>query len=441
MTDQYDPRRPVPPGPAWGDPGRPVPGASVRADDGASPWQRIPDGRSAPGDQPTWLPPDTPAPSGRAAGRAPGIPWLTLLLSGLVLVLGISTAALYLTRTGDESGGGTRELVSALQFSTPVTLANVAGVENTADVVARISPAVVTVINRQESQALEGAEAVEVGAGTGFFVNDDGYIVTNQHVVAGGSDFLVVLSDGSTRDAELIGADAVSDLAVLRVRDDVPAFVAFGDSDRLRPGEGVLAIGSPLGAFSNTVTEGIVSAIGRTNAEFGGGLYSNLVQHDAAINPGNSGGPLFTLDGSVVGVNTLGIPSSADGTPIQGLFFAIPSTTVAQVVETLIADGEVVYPYLGIQSVAVSPTLAAQYGLPVSYGEIVTTDPEPGSPASEAGIREGDIVLALDDQPIDQQSPFLELLFGFEPGDTVTFQILRGDEELDLEIELAAREE
>ncbi len=365
------------------------------------------------------------------------------MLLALVAILAVSTAALIIDRSGDNSGNADQELVSAIQFSTPVALANSAsgGESQVVEVVARVAPAVVTVINRQESQGIGENASVEVGAGTGFFVNDDGYIVTNQHVVANGTDFLIVLSDGSTRDGELVGADPVSDLAVLQVDGDVPAYVAFGDSDHLQPGEGVLAIGSPLGAFSNTVTEGIVSAIGRTDAQFqgSGGLYANLVQHDAAINPGNSGGPLFTFDGSVVGVNTLGIPQDADGTPVQGLFFAIPSNSVAQVVNTLIEDGEVIYPYLGIQSVAVSPTLAAQYGLPVSYGELVLDTPADGSPAADAGLEAGDILVSLDGEPIDLQTPFLELLFSHEPDDSVSFVVQRGEDQLELTITLQAR--
>ncbi len=458
MSDEFDPRHNPAFRPNWGE--RPEPTSTPAPGFGQppSPWQpfRSPDRASGPdapgpdqwfgGAPSAWPPfdpsfrPPPPVP-GPGPARSGGRSWGTPLLLALVAILTISTAGLLIARSGDDGAGSERQLVSSVQFSTPAALTESGGSNQVVDVVARVAPAVVTVINRQESQAIGDDTSVEVGAGTGFFIDLDGYIVTNQHVVAGGTDFLIVLADGSTRAGDLVGADPVSDLAVLRVDGEVPAYVAFGDSDRLQPGAGVLAIGSPLGAFSNTVTEGIVSAIGRTDAQFqgSGGLYANLVQHDAAINPGNSGGPLFTLDGSVVGVNTLGIPQDADGTPVQGLFFAIPSNSVAQVVNTLIAEGEVVYPYLGIQSVAISPTLAAQYGLPVSYGELVLDDPAAGSPAADAGLRAGDILVSLDGEPIDLQTPFLELLFAHEPDDTVDFVVQRGDDQIELEITLQTR--
>ena len=170
-----------------------------------------------------------------------------------------------------------------------------------------------TVINEQIEEG--ETDAVPTGSGSGFFLDEDGHVVTNQHVVEGGVEFLVVLEDGRELPATLVGADANSDVAVLKVDPPVPAVARIGDSDSLLPGQAVLAIGSPLGTFTNTVTEGIVSALGRTVPDDNGGPeLLNLIQHDAAINPGNSGGPLVTLTGEVVGINTLGIVDA------QGLF-------------------------------------------------------------------------------------------------------------------------
>ncbi|MDF3037974.1 MAG: 2-alkenal reductase, partial [Thermomicrobiales bacterium] len=188
------------------------------------------------------------------------------------------------------------------------------------EVVERLSPAVVTVINKQIEEGAD--EPVPTGSGSGFFLDEDGHVVTNEHVVNGGLEFEVVLYDGSEFPATLIGADANSDVAVLKVAGPVPAVAEIGDSASLLPGQPVLALGSPLGTFTNTVTEGIVSALGRTVPdEDGGPELLNLIQHDAAINPGNSGGPLVTLAGEVVGINTLGIIDA------QGLFFAVPAET------------------------------------------------------------------------------------------------------------------
>jgi 2-alkenal reductase len=307
-------------------------------------------------------------------------------------------------------------------------------------VVQEVSPAVVTVINRQQLDP-ESESPTDAGSGTGFFIDDQGHIVTNEHVVRGGGDFVVTLADGEARQAELVGTDPVSDLAVLRVDGDVPAVARFGDSDALLPGETVLAIGSPLGAFTNTVTEGIVSAIGRTDPGFQGddAVYTNLIQHDAAINPGNSGGPLFNLAGEVVGVNTLGIPVSDQGVPVQGLFFAVPASTVQTVVADLVEDGEVIYPFFGVASLPNNDQLVLQFDLEVDDGEVVIQEVDPSTPAGRAGIEAGDVILEIDGQPIDAQNPFVEVLFAHEPGETVAVTVQRGDETFETEVTLDER--
>jgi 2-alkenal reductase len=304
---------------------------------------------------------------------------------------------------------------------------------STVEVVEAVAPAVVTVINVVEFEG-DGASspAQPAGAGTGFIIDDDGHIVTNQHVVDGGDAFRVVFYDGEEREAELIGEDPISDLAVVKVRGDVPATVAFGDSDALKPGQTVLAIGSPLGSFTNTVTQGIVSAIGRDFP--GSGNYTNLIQHDAAINPGNSGGPLFNLRGEVVGVNTLGIPETESG-PVQGLFFAIPSNLVNTISGTLIDDGRMVYPYVGIRYDVV--TLTDQDG-GVHYGAHIQSV-EQDSPADDAGLREDDVIIAVEGTPITQTEAFSELLFLHEPGDTIELTIVRNGRTRDVEVTLTER--
>jgi 2-alkenal reductase len=170
----------------------------------------------------------------------------------------------------------------------------------------------------------------------------------------------------------------------------------------------------------------------------GEGVYTDLIQHDAAINPGNSGGPLFDLAGRVVGVNTLGIPQSGV-TPVQGLFFAIPANRVADIVSQLIENGQASYPYIGIEYQPISPDLAAQNDLPVDYGAYVLATVQ-GGPAEQAGIRRGDIILGIGEQRIQGQTTFTEALFAQSPGDTVTVTVLRSNEELQFEVTLAGRQ-
>jgi S1-C subfamily serine protease len=304
------------------------------------------------------------------------------------------------------------------------------------EVVDTVAPAVVTVLNEQVTQSPVGAGLTPVGSGTGFIISDEGYIVTNEHVVRDGDEFSVVFADGTERPATLVGADPISDLAVIQVDGEIPGMIPLGDSTELEVGEPVLAIGSPLGTFTNTVTAGIVSALGRNFP--GATFYTNLVQHDAAINPGNSGGPLVNMEGEVVGVNTLGIPETERG-PVQGLFFAIPSNTVQKITDQLIENGEVDYPYLGIEAVEpVTEEIAAHAGLSVDRGALVT-GLAPGGPAEAAGVQEGDVILAVDGQTIDESTSLTEALFAHEPGETVPLELQRGDETVEVEIELGER--
>jgi 2-alkenal reductase len=310
------------------------------------------------------------------------------------------------------------------------------------EVVEQVGPAVVTVINEQQvSGTVTGdTEMVPAGSGSGFIIDDQGHIITNNHVVENGNEFQVIYADGTKLDATLIGADPLSDLAVVQVNGDLPGSVPFGDSRELQPAQDVLAMGSPLGAFANTVTDGIVSGLGRSlSSQPGSAVYTNLIQHNAQINPGNSGGPLFNLAGEVIGVNTIGIPLAEQGVPAQGLFFAIPSNTVKKITDQLINNGKVVYPFLGVESLTpIDPKTAAQNDLPVDHG-VYVAKVTPGSPAAEAGLQHGDIIVEIDGEPIDQNHPLEEFLFEHQPGDTVELTVQRGQEQQKLEVELSER--
>ncbi len=331
------------------------------------------------------------------------------------------------------------------RLSTPPAESAAAMTMDAVSVAERVAPAVVSVINiNAAADAADAAAATpepgwggipgEQGAGTGFIISEDGYIVTNQHVVDGGETFEVILVDGEMREATLIGQDPVSDVAVIHIDGAIPGTVALGDSDAVKVGQPVLALGSPLGAFTNTVTMGIVSAIGRTYPEFFG-PYTNLIQHDAAINPGNSGGPLIDAHGDVIGVNTLGIPDA------QGIFFAVPANSVRAVAMELIDKGEVTYPYFGVATIPLTDDQVAILDVPVSEGAVVIDDVDPASPAGRAGVRPKDVIIAIDDRPITDEEPFIEVLFGYEPGDTVVMTIQRGQEQFTATVTLADREE
>ncbi|GAB4424302.1 MAG: trypsin-like peptidase domain-containing protein [Chloroflexi bacterium OHK40] len=314
--------------------------------------------------------------------------------------------------------------------------ASVAESDTAIEAVQRVGPAVVTVLNRGQQG---------MGSGSGVIISEDGYIITNNHVVEGASQLAVVFADNSRRDAQLVGTDPLNDIAVIRVEGEVPAVAAVGDSATLQPGETVLAIGSPLGNFRNSVTAGVVSALNRSV-----GPMEGLIQTDAAINSGNSGGPLINLRGEVVGINTLVVRNDFDfgssAAPVEGLGFAVPSTIFRSVADQLIATGEVRYPYLGVRYLPLDGSIAAELGLPVQNGALIQSGQagqpavEPGSAADQAGIRDGDIITAVDGTSLDFNTSLRQLLLRHKPGDTVQLTILRNGTEQTIQVTLGERD-
>lgn len=304
--------------------------------------------------------------------------------------------------------------------------------------VQKVAPAVVTVIVR-------GAQGQ--GSGSGVIISDQGYILTNNHVVEGATRLSVLFADSTLQQARLIGTDPLNDIAVLRVDGAVPGVAVIGDSTALQPGETVLAIGSPLGNFRNTVTAGVVSALNRSLP--GSGM-EGLIQTDAAINSGNSGGPLINLAGEVVGINTVVVRNGDLGfgmgaAPVEGLGFAVPSVIFRNVADQLIATGEVRYPFLGITYLTIDGQVAAEYGLPVQSGAFIqntrTGQPavQPGSAAASAGLRDGDIIVAVEGTRLDYNTSLRQLLLRHKPGDTITLTILRDGQERDVTVTLGER--
>ena len=299
-----------------------------------------------------------------------------------------------------------------------------------------VGPAVVTVVGTIPGQmTFFGPTGDQTVSGSGFFISNEGYILTNHHVIEDVQAIRVILADGSEQSATLVGSDQFSDLAMLKTDGSVPAIVKLGNSDVLKSGESVIAIGSPLGDFKNTVTVGVVSATGRSIDTGEGYQVEDLIQTDAAINQGNSGGPLVNLAGEVIGINTMIVRSSSSGTVAEGLGFAIPVNTARAVAEQIIQKGYFARPKMGISWQFVTPALAARYGLPVAWGAYVT-DVQANSPAQRAGLKEGDIITQFDDIPLDDTQPFVNTLFTYNPGDTVTLTVMRGNTEMQVELTL-----
>jgi len=324
-------------------------------------------------------------------------------------------------------------MASLLPISQTATAAQSAATADTdvVSVVNDVANAVVTVLNLQQlnDPGQDSATSLQANSsGTGFIIDKEGHIVTNWHVVTGGDAFEVILADGSKAPAKLIGSDPRDDLAVVQIdASKVPDFVSLGNSSTLKPGQTIIAIGSPLGAFTNTVTDGIISGLGRNEFSSSNNAdcqnYSNLIQHTAPINHGNSGGPLFNLKGEVVGVNTIGL-TTVGSDVVQGLFFAVPSDIVVQAVQELIATGTIAAPFIGADLITLDPSLNAAYDLGTDSGMYVN-DVQRSSPAADAGLRPDDIILSVDGKEISQTNTWALMLYDFKPGDTVDLVIQR----------------
>ncbi|HWK13110.1 MAG TPA: Do family serine endopeptidase [Rhizobiaceae bacterium] len=281
--------------------------------------------------------------------------------------------------------------------------------------------------NRPERNRPERARPVSQGSG--FFISEDGYLVTNNHVVAGGAEFTVVTDDGTELNANLVGTDERTDLAVLKVDSDKKfTYVAFADENSVRVGDWVVAVGNPFG-LGGTVTAGIVSARGR---DIGAGPYDDFLQIDAAVNRGNSGGPAFNLSGQVVGVNTA-IFSPSGGN--VGIAFAIPASTAKDVVASLIEDGAVQRGWLGVQIQPVTPEIAESLGLGQQRGALVA-DAQQGSPALDAGIRAGDVITSVDGKSVSSPRELARLIGGLTPGKDVKVTYWRGGKASDVSMKL-----
>ena len=330
--------------------------------------------------------------------------------------------------------GSTQDVFEPSSISLEITTA-------ITEVVARVEPAVVTVISHLRPQVTFFGGVIErSSSGSGAIITFDGHIVTNNHVVEDAERLEVILADGTVLPANLVGVDPYADLAVIQAEGEMPAVITWGNSNVLDSGETVIAIGSPLGSFMNTVTVGVISATGRSIETSSGFLMEDLIQTDAAINTGNSGGPLVNLAGQMIGINTLIVRGSeAGGAIAEGLGFAIPSNSAQAVADQLVEKGFVSRPSLGVRWQWITPGIASRYRLPVDYG-VYLSEVVPDGPADRSGLRRGDILVSMDDQAFDPEHPYINQLIKYQPGDQVVLGVARNGDHFEVDVTLGRRE-
>lgn len=328
-----------------------------------------------------------------------------------------------LTRPGSSADDGREDVELLDAYSQAVVSA-----------VEQVGPAVVNIssVHRGTARTPRGPVPFEApAAGSGVIVAPDGYVVTNSHVVHGGRNLEVTLADGRTLPAQLVGDDPATDIAVIRVDATGLPVAALGDSERLRTGQLVIAIGNPLG-FQATVTSGVVSALGRSLRSQSGRLIENIIQTDAALNPGNSGGPLVDARGRIVGINTAIIQGA------QGICFAVPVNTVRWVVGLLIREGRVRRAFLGIagERRPIHPRVAREHHLLETAG-IGVVQVLPNSPAERAGLRPGDTIVAVDGTSVTSVDDVHRLLSRVSFDQAIRMTILRGTNRFEVTTKLA----
>jgi S1-C subfamily serine protease len=384
--------------------------------------------------------PVAPAPARRSGGA--GVVLSASLLSA-VLASGGTFVALSASGALDRPAApvASSNAVSTTAGKQPVTIDESSAI---IDVAAKAGPAVVRITSEAgPSASFDPTDPTAIpseGVGSGVIFDPNGWILTNRHVVAGSDKLTVELKDGTTYSGTVYGIDTLTDLAIVKIDATGLTAAPIGDSDGLKVGELVVAIGSPLGTFSNTVTSGIVSATGRQILTEGSQL-DNLIQTEAAINPGNSGGPLLDASAAVIGINTA---IARDST---GIGFSIPINIARPLMEQAKAGKQLARPYIGIRYTPIDKQVAKTESLPVDQGAWVSTTGDssgkpavtPGSPGEAAGIKAGDIIVGIGDTKIDTEHPLNAVLAQSAPGDTVDLKVLRDGQTLTIPVTLGTR--
>jgi len=363
-----------------------------------------------------------------------------------VLAAGGTVAALKGTGALDRSGSGADGTPAVtVGVKVPVTIDESSAV---IDVASKAGPAVVRILVTGTTTDPLGGTIPEQGVGSGIIFDPKGWILTNRHVVTNqdgsvASSLTVELKDGHQYTGKVYGIDTLTDLAIVKIDAAGLTAASIGSSADLRVGQLAIAIGSPLGTYSNSVTSGIVSATGRTVTVQSGSRLTNLIQTDAAINPGNSGGPLLDAVGDVVGVNTAMASNS------NGIGFAIPIDIARPIMQQALAGQPLSRPYIGIRYQTINPQVQDAEHLSVDHGALVSKSQDasggtldavvPDGPAARAGIKDGDIILAVGSHAVDTEHPLDLVLAGFAPGQVVEFKILRGTETITISVTLGTR--
>ena len=366
----------------------------------------------------------------RRRGRGRSLPASVLLLSALLTVSFVACSSDPEPGPPPSApglGAATPGLPAPTPTPAPPPLSSVGSLPSIVDLVDKVRPAVATI----------SVEALTRGlffdfTDAGMVVRPDGYIVTNFHVIQDANDIQVTLPGIGSYEARVVGEDPLTDLAVLKIEADNLPFVRFGDSRDMRVGDWVIAVGNVLALKGGpTVTLGIVSALGRSLTTDRGSLY-DLLQTDAAINEGNSGGPLVNIEGEVIGINTAILRDA------YGIGFAVSSAVASPIIDSLIDEGRVVRPLIGLTGADVTPARAGQLKLNVTEGVIVTRLSRDG-PAFKGGLRVGDVITKLDGIPTPDMARFLTLLWTYDVADTVRLEYISNNQTFETSVELAER--
>ena len=370
-----------------------------------------------------------PAPRSHGSGIAVAFSTLALILgiAGLVLGwLGFQKASTPITFLGGGADGNSANFVEG----------------SIADIADKVSKSVVSIITSTTTRNYFGQDYSSQAAGTGVIATADGYVITNKHVINGASKVTVILDDGTSyENVDVVAVDPLDDIAYLKIKDVSDLTPAtLGDSKTIHVGQQVIAIGNALGEYQNTVTAGIISGTGRSvTASDGTGLnvetLTDMIQTDAAINSGNSGGPLVNAAGEVIGINT------ATSTSAENMGFAIPISSVKGMLSQLVETGSAERAYLGVYTVQITPEVAKAYNLPVSAGEYLYSSSSysaimKDSPAAQAGLKDKDIITAVNGVKIGTAGTVSDLVGEYKPGDTIQLTVIREGNEMAINVTL-----
>ena len=405
-------------------------------------WARVAAGAPEPVTPEGWF--EQPVTRVASAPAAPSRAWpVALLLTVSLISAVLASGGTFLVLSA--AGGFNRTALTTSAAGSASSAQQVSLQESSAIISAaqKVSPAVVKITSTAGANTTDPNALPDTGVGSGVIYDAKGWILTNRHVVAGSDQLTVRLKDGREFTGKIYGYDTLTDLAIVKIEATGLTVAPVGDSSKLKVGQLAIAIGSPLGTYTNTVTSGIVSAMGREIQLDNGNTIHDLIQTDTAINPGNSGGPLLDSGGNVIGINT------AVARNAQGIGFAIPINIAHPIMDQALAGQKLARPWLGIRYQAIDPQVQKEHKLPVDHGAWIAGGTGangqqapaivPDSPAAKAGLKDGDVIVSLEGITIDQEHPLESMLVEFAPGRTVTIEVVRDGQTIKLQLTLGTR--